>query len=238
MSNPPLLEVVDLEIKYGASQILFGSGVVVNEGELVALLGRNGMGKSTMVNAIMGKIPILTGTVSINGENVTGYPDYQIARMGIGLVPEGRAIFPNLTVHENLVATAARRFVISEAWTLNRIYELFPRLQERASNLGSSLSGGEQQMLAIGRALMTNPRLMILDEATEGLSPLMRAEIWRCLKKLKTAGMSLLIIDKNLGPLLKLADSHYILEKGRVVWTGSSAELKANRQTLQHYISV
>jgi branched-chain amino acid transport system ATP-binding protein len=236
--SKPLLEVIDLEVKYGASQVLFGSGIAINEGEMVALLGRNGMGKSTMVNAIMGKIPIVKGTVRINGENVTGLPDYRIARMGIGLIPEGRAIFPNLTVRENLVATASQRFIFSGAWTLSRIYELFPRLHERASNLGCNLSGGEQQMLAIGRALMTNPRLMILDEATEGLSPLMRKEIWMCLKTLKAAGMSLLIIDKNLGPLMKLADSHYILEKGKVVWTGSSPQLKANRQTLQHYISV
>ncbi|MDX3895590.1 ABC transporter ATP-binding protein [Pusillimonas sp.] len=233
-----LLEASGLEIKYGSSQALFGCGIAIEQGQIVALLGRNGMGKSTLVKAIMGKLPIHAGEIHVSGRNVTGLADYEIARMGLGLVPEGRGIFPNLTVYENLVATAAQRFIVSQPWTLDEVYALFPRLQERAANMGCNLSGGEQQMLAIGRALMTNPRLMILDEATEGLAPLVRAEIWRCLRKLKQAGMSMLLIDKNIGPQLELADCHYIMEKGRVVWAGSSAQLKANRNELKHYISV
>jgi len=233
-----LLAVRDIETFYGPSQALFGLSFEVKERECVTLIGRNGMGKSTTVKTVMGLLESKSGEVSLAGENISGKPAYRIARAGIGLVPEGRRIFPNLTVRENLVATAENRSKFSDVWTLERVYELFPRLNERERNLGSNLSGGEQQMLAIGRALMTNPRLLILDEATEGLAPLIRAEIWGCLEKLKRSGLSLIVIDKNIGPLLRLADSHFIVEKGRVVWRGTSEDLRAQPEKLHEYVGV
>ena len=233
-----LLAVRDIETFYGPSQALFGLSFEVNERECVTLIGRNGMGKTTTVKTVMGLVESKSGEVSLAGENISGKAAYRIARAGIGLVPEGRRIFPNLTVRENLVATAENRRKVSDVWTLERVYELFPRLNERERNLGSNLSGGEQQMLAIGRALMTNPRLLILDEATEGLAPLIRAEIWRCLEKLKQSGLSLIVIDKNIGPLLRLADRHFIVEKGRVVWRGTSEDLRAQPAKLHEYVGV
>jgi branched-chain amino acid transport system ATP-binding protein len=234
----PLLTVTDLHAGYGASAVLFGVSLEVAAGEVLALLGRNGMGKTTTVRAIMGLLRPTRGTILLAGRPQQGRASYQIARAGIGLVPEGRQIFPNLTVEENLVATAANRRDRGAAWTLPRVYELFGQLKERRRHLGSQLSGGEQQMLAIGRALMTKPDLLILDEATEGLAPLIRAEIWRCLGRLKAGGQSILLIDKNVGALLRLADRHAILEKGRVVWQGSSAELAARPEIQHTYLGV
>ena len=234
----PLLDVREIETFYGPSQVLFGLSFAVQERECVTLIGRNGMGKSTTVKTIMGLADAKSGNVSLGGEKISGRPAYRIAQAGIGLVPEGRRIFPNLTVRENLVATADNRRNAADAWTLERVNELFPRLKERERNLGSNLSGGEQQMLAIGRALMTNPRLLILDEATEGLAPLIRAEIWKCLEKLKQSGLSLIVIDKNIGPLLRLADRHFIVEKGRVVWSGTSEQLRAQPEKLHEYVGV
>jgi branched-chain amino acid transport system ATP-binding protein len=233
-----LLEVRDIASYYGSSQALFGVSFDVRAGELVALIGRNGMGKSTTVKTVMGLIAPRAGSVRFADAPIHGEPAYRVAQAGIGLVPEGRQIFPNLTVRENLVATARTRAAEGSPWTLAKVYEMFPRLAERSGNPGVNLSGGEQQMLAIGRALMTNPRLLILDEATEGLAPLLRAEVWRCLERLKDSGLSLVVIDKNLGPLLRLADRHYILEKGRVVWSGTSDELRAQKDTLHAYIGV
>src|SRR5512145_3322776 len=221
-----MLEARGLETSYGTSQVLFGVDLAIAAGEVVTLLGRNGMGKTTTVRSIMGLTQPQAGEVYFSGRRLTGLPTYRVAQAGLGLVPEGRQIFPNLTVRENLVATARPPPAGSSAatWTIERIFALFPRLAERAGSMGGQLSGGEQQMLAIGRALMTNPRLLILDEATEGLAPLIRAEIWRCLTQLKSAGQSILLIDKNIGPLLALADRHFILEKGQIVWRGTSAE--------------
>ena len=206
MSATPLLQAHNLETYYGEAQALFGANLSVAEGEFVTLLGRNGMGKTTTVRSIMGITPPRHGRIVFAGQDITHLPSHQIARLGIGLVPEQRQVFANLTVYENLVATAHNSLYQRDPWTLARVYQLFPRLQERAGNLGANLSGGEQQMLAIGRALMTNPRLLILDEATEGLAPLVRAEIWHCLQTLKQSGLSVLVIDKNLVPLMRLAD--------------------------------
>jgi branched-chain amino acid transport system ATP-binding protein len=237
-STAALLEVQDVEAAYGKSQVLFGASFEVGEREVVTLIGRNGMGKSTLVKSVMGMLPLRAGSIRFDGGEVRGRPSYRIAQDGIGLVPEGRRIFPNLSVRENLVATARDRRRSTEPWNLERIYAMFPRLQERERNLGANLSGGEQQMLAIGRALMTNPRLLILDEATEGLAPLVRLEIWRVLERLKGSGLALIVIDKNIGPLLRLADRHYIVEKGRVVWSGTSAALKAAPELLHEYVGV
>lgn len=236
--NGALLVVKDLVVRYGSSQALFGAGLTLGRGEFVTLLGRNGMGKSTLVKAVMGMQCVESGSVRLDGHEMAGRPDFEMARRGIGLVPEGRGIFPNLSVRENLVATARRRTDAREPWTLERVYALFPRLRERERNLGSDLSGGEQQMLSIGRALMTNPLLLILDEATEGLAPLIRQEIWHCLSRLKAEGLSLLVIDKNLRPLMRLADRHYVLEKGQVAWTGSSDQLAADPQLMSRYLSL
>jgi branched-chain amino acid transport system ATP-binding protein len=233
-----LLIIEQLEVSYGSAQALFGVSLSVHEGQFVTLLGRNGMGKSTTVKALMGLVRANAGTVRFAGHNVLGKPAYAVAQLGIGLVPEGRQIFPTLTVEENLIATAHNKQGHASHWTLNRVYTFFPRLKERAKNLGSQLSGGEQQMLAIGRALMTNPRLLVLDEATEGLAPIIRAEIWACLAQLKAQGMAILCIDKNLKALLPLADSHTIIEKGSVVWQGDSATLTAQSQSLQGYLGV
>jgi branched-chain amino acid transport system ATP-binding protein len=238
MSATPLLQVHDLETCYGDAQALFGASLNVNEGEFVTLLGRNGMGKTTTVRSIMGIMPPRQGRIVFAGQDITRLPSHQIARLGIGLVPEQRQVFANLTVYENLVATTHNHLNQREPWTLPRVYQLFPRLQERAGNLGANLSGGEQQMLAIGRALMTNPRLLILDEATEGLAPLVRAEIWHCLQTLKQSGLSVLVIDKNLVPLMRLADTHFILEKGQTIWHGSSDSLMAARHELKDSLGV
>jgi branched-chain amino acid transport system ATP-binding protein len=234
----PLLEVHDLQAAYGSSQVLFGISLAVQAGEVVTLIGRNGMGKTTTVKCVMGLLEPTAGRVAMAGQPLHGQPAYRVARSGIGLVPEGRQVFPNLTVRENLVATAGNRHGSTSPWTLDTVYALFPRLQERERHLGSNLSGGEQQMLAIGRALMTNPRLLILDEATEGLAPLIRLEIWRCLQRLKEQRLALIVIDKNIGPLLRLADRHYVVEKGRVVWQGTSQALRAQPEVVAQYLGV
>jgi branched-chain amino acid transport system ATP-binding protein len=233
-----LLEVQDLETHYGPSQALFGLSFVVGEAEVVTLIGRNGMGKSTTVKTVMGMLAPRRGRVRMAGVDLTGAPPHRVARAGIGLVPEGRRVFSSLSVRENLVATAGNRRGCASPWTLERVYGMFPRLRERERNLGSNLSGGEQQMLAIGRALMTNPRLLILDEATEGLAPLIRAEIWNGLAALKAEGLALVVIDKNIAPLLRLADRHCIVEKGRVVWQGRGEELQARPELLHEHVGV
>jgi branched-chain amino acid transport system ATP-binding protein len=230
-----MLEVRGLAASYGPAQVLFDIGFSVGAGEVVTLLGRNGMGKTTTVNTIMGLLPANAGTITFDGTPLTGAQPYRIAQAGLGLVPEGRQVFPGLTVEENLIATAATRGSSSK-WTLARVYEFFPRLAERRRNMGDQLSGGEQQMLAIGRALMTNPKLLILDEATEGLAPIVRQDIWTCLKRLKDEGQSILVVDKNLDALIKLADRHVVIEKGYVVWTGTSAALAADRSVRERFL--
>ncbi|MBI2205749.1 MAG: ABC transporter ATP-binding protein [Candidatus Rokubacteria bacterium] len=233
-----MLEVDGLEAAYGLSQVLFGVSFHVDAGQVVTLLGRNGMGKTTTVRAVMGIVRPRAGTVRFAGRPIHGAAPYRIAQAGVGLVPEGRQVFPNLTVRENLVATAANRTRRANPWTADRVFELFPPLAARARAMGAHLSGGEQQMLAIARALMTNPTLLILDEATEGLAPLIRTEIWRCLERLKRDGQSILLIDKNVAAMTRIADRHYILEKGRIVWSGPSEELAA-REDIQHrYLGV
>jgi branched-chain amino acid transport system ATP-binding protein len=232
-----MLTVSHLQSAYGDSQVLFDVSFTVGSGEVVTLLGRNGMGKTTTVSSIMGLVRPRGGEVAFDGRRVDGLPPYRIAQCGIGLVPEGRQVFPTLTVDENLVATAAVRHPPAR-WTRERVHELFPRLAERRGHLGSQLSGGEQQMLAIGRALMTNPKLLILDEATEGLAPLIRAEIWACLERLKGEGQAILVIDKNVDALARLADRHVILEKGRVAWTGTSDELRADPSLKDRFLHV
>ena len=232
-----MLDVRGLECSYGVSQVLFGIDLEIGQGEVVSLLGRNGMGKSTTVRAIMGLIPANSGEVIFEGRSLKGLPPHTIARAGLGLVPEGRQIFPNLTVREQLIATASSGRN-GKLWTEERIYQLFPTLAERRDHWGLHLSGGEQQMLAIGRALMTNPKLLILDEATEGLAPLVRAEIWRCLSVLRDERQSILVIDKNLDALLRLADRHYIVSKGHIVWHGDSAGLQADSETKHRHLGV
>ena len=229
-----MLRVRGLQTAYGRSQVLFGVDHDIGAGEVVTLLGRNGMGKTTTVRSIMGIARPKSGDISFHGRAIQGLPSYRIAQAGLGLVPEGRQVFPNLTVRENLVATAKGR----GPWTLEAVHQLFPQLRERERHYGNQLSGGEQQMLAIGRALMTNPRLLILDEATEGLAPLIRAEIYRSIARLKAEGLSLLVIDKDVKALTRAADRHYVLEKGRVVWTGTSAELAASPDTQHKYLGV
>jgi branched-chain amino acid transport system ATP-binding protein len=233
-----LLELQDIETAYGSSQVLFGVSLAVQPGECITLIGRNGMGKTTTVKSIMGLLQPRAGAVRMDGQPISGQASWRAARAGLGLVPEGRQIFPNLSVRENLVATAGNRHRRAQPWTLDTVYTMFPRLKERERNLGSNLSGGEQQMLAIGRALMTNPKLLILDEATEGLAPLIRAEIWSCLGRLRDTGLAMIVIDKNIGPLLNLADRHFVLEKGRVVWQGGSDQLRTQPQVLQRYLGV
>ena len=217
-----MLELSGVQGGYGETRILFDVSLSVAAGEVVALLGRNGMGKTTTVRTIMGLLPSRAGILRLDGHDIAGQPPFRIAQRGIGLVPEGRQVFPTLTVAENLIATGR-----PGAWTTEAVYDLFPRLRERRRHLGRQLSGGEQQMLAIGRALATNPRLLILDEATEGLAPLIRAEIWSCIERLKAAGLAILLIDKTLSALMRIADRHVILDKGVTVWSGSSAELTA-----------
>ena len=233
-----LLSVEGLQAGYGGTPVLFDIGFEIGPGEVITLLGRNGMGKTTTVKSILGLVRPTGGDVRFDGEAIAGQPSYRIAKHGIGLVPEGRQVFPTLTVEENLVATSANRFGAEPGWTLDRVYRLFPRLAERRRNLGRQLSGGEQQMLAIGRALMTNPKLMILDEATEGLAPLIRAEIWECLEGLRADRLSILVIDKNIDALARLADRHVIIEKGHVVWTGSSGDLMAEPDLKERYLGV
>ncbi|MEJ8573583.1 ABC transporter ATP-binding protein [Microbaculum marinum] len=232
-----MLTVEGLEAAYGDSRILFGIDLSVSAGEAVTLLGRNGMGKTTTLNSIFGLLKPRGGRVSIDGEDVTGRDPHVIARRGLGLVPEGRQIFPNLSVEENLVATH-RTAKGRDRWSLQTIYRMFPRLQERRRNMGNQLSGGEQQMLAIGRALMTNPRLVVLDEATEGLAPLIREEIWSCLRTIKEEGEAILVVDKNVDALARFADRHVVIEKGRVVWTGTTGELEATPDIKDRYLHV
>ncbi len=238
MADAALLEVSNVETCYGLSQVLFGMSIAIAPGEMVTLMGRNGMGKTTTVRSIMGLTPAMAGSIRFDGREIRGLAAYQVAKLGIGLVPEGRQVFPNLTARENLVATAANRNGAADPWTLERVCGLFPRLAERIANMANQLSGGEQQMLAIGRALMTNPRLLILDEATEGLAPLIRAEIWHCLTRLKAAGQSILVIDKNVEALIRIADRHYLIERGKVVWVGSSSELAAAAPIQHRYLGV
>jgi branched-chain amino acid transport system ATP-binding protein len=233
-----MLEVHALEASYGPSQVLFGVSFRIESGKVATLLGRNGMGKTTTVRSIMGMLPCKAGSISFGGATISGQPSFRIAQAGIGLVPEGRQIFPNLTVRENLVATAANRRSEKNPWTLERVFDLFSNLRHRENNYGNQLSGGEQQMLAIGRALMTNPRLLILDEATEGLAPLIRVEIYRSIERLKAEGLAILVIDKDVKALTRVADVHYMLEKGRVVWTGSSADLASNEDVQHRYLGV
>ena len=233
-----LLSVEKLDTAYGASQVLFDLSLVINEGEAVTLLGRNGMGKTTTVRSIMGLTRPRAGAISFRGRRIEREAPDRIARMGIALVPEGRQIFPNLNVRENLVAFAGNRCGRSDPWTPRKVLEFFPRLAERVDNMGNQLSGGEQQMLAIGRALVTNPHLLVLDEATEGLAPLVREEIWRCLERLRASGQTILVIDKYIERLVKLADRHTIIERGRVAWQGTSAELDADRSLWHRYLGV
>jgi len=233
-----LLSVRGLEAGYGGSQVLFGVDLDVGYGEVVSLLGRNGMGKTTTVLSIMGLLPARAGEIRFAGRPLTRQPPFRIAQAGIGLVPEGRQVFPTLTVEENLIATASNRGGQAAPWTLERVYAFFPRLAERRRNYGDEISGGEQQMLAIGRALMTNPKLLLLDEATEGLAPLTRQEIWQRLAQLKRDGLAILIIDKTVEALLRLSDRHVILEKGRIVWSGTSRALAADPVTRDRYLSV
>ncbi len=230
----PLLSLQNLSAAYGAAQVLHGVNLEVHAGEAVSLMGRNGMGKTTTIKAALGMVHVTGGSVAIQGRIVQGLRSFHIARMGLGWVPEGREIFSSLTVQENLVATARA----TGPWNLRSIYALFPRLQERHKNLGNQLSGGEQQMLAIGRALMTNPQLLMLDEATEGLAPLIREEIWQTVEKLRSQGQAILVVDKNLHKLSSVCDRHVVLEKGRDVWQGNSAQLQEHRETVMQYLSV
>jgi branched-chain amino acid transport system ATP-binding protein len=232
-----MLAVEHLQAAYGPAQVLFDVSFRIEAGEVVTLMGRNGMGKTTTIATIMGLLSACGGTAEFEGRALLGLAPFQIAQAGLGLVPEGRQIFPTLTVEENLVATAVARSAVPR-WTLDRVYQFFPQLAERRRHLGQQLSGGEQQMLAIGRALMTNPKLLILDEATEGLAPLLRREIWTCLARLKDEGQAILLVDKHLASLMKLADRHVIIEKGQVAWSGTSAELMADPSTAQRYLQV
>ena len=232
-----MLKLRSVATGYGDAQALFGIDLDVAAGEVVTLLGRNGMGKTTTIRAIMGLLPLWQGEIFFGDNNLSTMPAYLRARTGLGLVPEGRLIFPTLTVEENLIATQADRFNVNR-WSLARIYQVFPRLAERKRNRGNELSGGEQQMLAIGRALMTNPKLIILDEATEGLAPLIRQDIWSCIQSLKAEGEAILLIDKTLQAMTRIADKHVVLEKGRVVWSGSNAEFLADPSIVERHLHV
>jgi branched-chain amino acid transport system ATP-binding protein len=233
-----MLQVNALRAGYGDVEVLYGITFEIAAGEVVTLLGRNGMGKTTTVLSIMGIVRPTAGEIRFEGVAIQGLEPFRIAQRGLGLVPEGRQVFPNLTVRENLVATANRKARGSSPWTLDSVLDLFPGLVPRLNSMGRVLSGGEQQMLAIGRALMTNPRLLILDEATEGLAPLVRMEIWRCLAQLKAEGLSILIIDKNVEALIRLADRHYLIERGRIVWSGSSQALSAAPDVQHRYLGI
>jgi len=232
-----MLSLRGVAASYGASRALFDIELDVGEGEVVTLMGRNGMGKTTTIRTIMGLMRAQAGHITFRGEDLIGLPADRIARLGIGLVPEGRMIFPTLSVRENLVATASNRRGATEPWSLEKIFALFPRLDERQAQMGATLSGGEQQMLAIGRALMTNPDLLILDEATEGLAPVIREEIWRCIETLKARGQSILIVDKNIAVLERIADRHYVIEKGRTIWAGASADLARDRSEVHKHVA-
>jgi len=233
-----MLKVENLQTFYGTSQALFGMSFEIQAGEVVTLLGRNGMGKTTTVNSVMGIIKPAAGSITLDGAEVIGSKSFKMANLGLGLVPEGRQIFSNLSVRENLIATASNHLEMKEPWSIEKIYALFPELSERSTSMGNLLSGGEQQMLAIGRALMTNPKLLVLDEATEGLAPLIREKIWKALAQLRDSGLSILVIDKNLNDLFQLADRHYIVEKGRSVWNGTSKELKKAKDIQQRYLGI
>ena len=225
-----MLSVSGLTAHYGPSQALFDVNLTLEAGRVVTLLGRNGMGKTTTINAIMGLVPPSGGEVRFDGQVLNGMAAFRIANLGLGLVPEGRQVFPNLSVKENLIATASNHLKQTEPWTLTRVLDMFPELESRLGSMGNLLSGGEQQMLAIARALMTNPKLLILDEATEGLAPLVRRRIWEALAKVRATGLSILIVDKNLHDLLRLADTHVVIQRGRTVWTGSSEALMADAE--------
>ncbi len=233
-----MLSIKQLRAHYGTSQALFDINLSIEAGQVATLLGRNGMGKTTTIHSVMGIVKPTGGTVTFEGVSLVGLPSFKIANLGIGLVPEGRQIFPNLTVRENLVATASNHLGLDQPWSSERILAMFPELATRLSSMGNLLSGGEQQMLAIGRALMTNPRLLILDEATEGLAPLVRKRIWEALDNIRQTGLSILVVDKNLKDLMRLADKHYIVQRGEVVWSGSSAALAADRDALSNYLGV
>jgi branched-chain amino acid transport system ATP-binding protein len=234
-----MLHAHHIQSGYGLSQVLFDVTLEIQRGEVLALLGRNGMGKSTLIRTLFGQLPLTAGTLTFEGQNIAGWASDRIARLGMAIVPEGRQCFPNLTVREHLTAFSAQRNPdMKQPWDVERVFEMFPRLRERARNMGNQLSGGEQQMLAIGRALVTNPKLLILDEATEGLAPLVREEIWQCLARLRESGQTILVIDKYVERLLKLADRHVILERGSVVWQGCSAELDADRSLWTRYLGV
>ena len=233
-----MLKVSEICTFYGASQALFGVSITVEEGEVVSLLGKNGMGKTTTVHSIMGITPISSGQVLFQNKKINGMPSFKVSRSGIGLVPEGRQIFPNLSVIENLIATSANRSANPNPWTTESVLQMFPQLKSRLNSMGNLLSGGEQQMLAIGRALMTNPKLLILDEATEGLAPMVRQEIWSCIEKLKEEGVAILIIDKNIRDLTRIADKHFIIERGQVTWNGSSDQLLQQQDMLVEKLGV
>ncbi len=233
-----MLKVSGLTTHYGHSQALFGVDLEVGTGQVATLLGRNGMGKTTTINSIMGIVPPSAGSIVFDGVELVGQPSFRIANLGLGLVPEGRQIFPNLSMRENLIATASNHLDQPDPWTVERIYEMFPELAARKSSMGNLLSGGEQQMLAIGRALMTNPKLLILDEATEGLAPLVRQKIWAALNRIRGQNLSILVVDKNLTDLLKIADVNFIIERGQVVWSGDSDALRKDREALHRYLGV
>ena len=233
-----MLKVSEICTFYGASQALFGVSITVKEGEVVSLLGKNGMGKTTTVHSIMGITPISSGEVLFQNKKIDDMPSFKVSRSGIGLVPEGRQIFPNLSVMENLIATSANRNANPNPWTIESVLQMFPQLKSRLNSMGNLLSGGEQQMLAIGRALMTNPKLLILDEATEGLAPMVRQEIWACIEKLKKEGIAILIIDKNIRDLTKISDKHFIIEKGQITWHGSSDQLLRQQDILMEKLGI
>lgn len=233
-----MLTLADVTTHYGTSQALFGVDLDIGAGEVVTLLGRNGMGKTTTINSIMGIVRPSGGSITFEDTQLVGRHSFRIANLGLGLVPEGRQIFPNLSLRENLVATASNHLDHDDPWTIEKVYALFPELAERHTSMGNLLSGGEQQMLAIGRALMTNPRLLILDEATEGLAPLIRQKIWNALERLKGQGLSILVVDKNLKDLLRIADRNFVMERGRIVWSGTSEELREQEEVMHRYLGV
>jgi len=233
-----MLSISDLTAHYGSSQALFGVDMIFGTGQVATLLGRNGMGKTTTISSIMGILAASGGSIKFDDQELVGRASFKIANLGLGLVPEGRQIFPNLSCRENLIATASNHLGAAEPWSVDRVYALFPELEGRHTAMGNLLSGGEQQMLAIGRALMTNPRLLILDEATEGLAPLVRQKIWAAIRRIRAQDISILVVDKNLKDLLKIADVNFIIERGRIVWSGTSDALRDDRDTLHRYLGV
>lgn len=233
-----MLEISGLTAHYGTSQALFGVDLTIGEGQVATLLGRNGMGKTTTINSIMGIVRASGGSIQFAGCELVGQASFKTANLGLGLVPEGRQIFPNLSLMENLIATASNHLGVTDPWTVDRVFTMFPELAARSSSMGNLLSGGEQQMLAIGRALMTNPKLLILDEATEGLAPKVRQKIWVALSEIRGQNVSILVVDKNLSDLLRFADRNYIIERGKIVWSGTSGDLRADRNALQKFLGV